>query len=578
MDRVQLIAIALGVGILMYWFTTMPQRPSSPSPVVTQRGEARPPPSAPGTPSISPVTQPERASSPTPDENLTQFETAVLENDALRLEVSARGGRLLSVKLKQYRASLDESAEPLELVTVPDRGTLLAFLGEGAFARFESETHRIVRSEPREVELRAVRDGIEVRRILSLDDAGYGARLRVRVENHTDELVHPAFQLVWYGQARPSRAPDHLQVYSLVASVDGDVERTPLQAVSPFGCAGGGGGPKAKELSRPLEWGGIDSRYFMTVAIAEAPRDASGYQGPIGRDAGQSVLSYPPFELPPGGHVERNYRLYLGPKLRSEVDSVEPSLEPALRVGWVWVRPLVELFVDMLSWTYKHVIANYGVAIMILTFLVRLATFPLTQRSMKSMQSVSVVAPEMKALQEKYKEDKARLQQEMMALYKRKGINPLTAMGGGCVLMLIQMPFLLALYFALQSSIELRHAPFMLWIQDLSAPEDFFAIAGLPIRPLPLMMGASMVLQQRLMPSPNVDPQQRQMMMWMSVFFIFLFYSFASGLVLYWFVSNLLAIGQQLLIRRKKEMATGTQKASARKTGVQKTAPQTRKT
>jgi YidC/Oxa1 family membrane protein insertase len=206
----------------------------------------------------------------------------------------------------------------------------------------------------------------------------------------------------------------------------------------------------------------------------------------------------------------------------------------------------------MLSWTHRYVVANYGIAIILLTFLVRLVTFPLTQRSMTSMQSVSVVAPEMKQLQEKHKDDKVKLQQEMMALYRRKGINPVTAMGGGCLLMLIQMPFLLALYFALQSSIELRHAPFMLWIQDLSAPEDFLAIAGFPIRPLPLLMGVSMVLQQRLMPTPNVDPQQRQMMMWMSVFFIFLFYSFASGLVLYWFVSNLLAIGQQVLVRRQQ--------------------------
>ncbi len=561
MDRVQLIAIALGIGILVYWFTTVPpSRAPQPEPSVTQQGEARPPPAAPGTPVIAPMTQPQLTSPIPPSISLTQFETVILENDAVRLEISTRGARLRSAQLKHYRSALEESAGPVDLVTVPERGTLLAFLGEGVFARLEGEDYEVVRAEPREAELRVVRDGIEVRRVLTLDESGYGARLRVSVENHTSERVHPAFQLAWYGQDNSGPAKERFQDYSLVALENEGVERTRLQAASPMSCSGGGGEPKARELSRPVEWAGIDSRYFMAVAIAEAPRDASGYQGPIGRHAGQSVLSYGAFEVPSGARVERNYRLYLGPKVRDYVVAVEPRLEPALRVGWAWVRPLVELFVTILSWTYKHLVANYGIAIILITFGVRLLTFPLTQRSMKGMQSVSVVAPDMKILQEKYKDDKAKLQQEMMALYRRKGINPLTAMGGGCLLMLIQMPFLLAFYFALQSSIELRHAPFMLWIQDLSAPEDFFSIAGFPIRPLPLLMGLSMVLQQRLMPTPNVDPQQRQMMMWMSVFFIFLFYSFASGLVLYWFVSNLLAIGQQVLIRRKA--AADTEKAS----------------
>ncbi len=558
MDRVQLITIALGIGLLVYWFMTVsPQQAPRPEPSVTQQIEPRPPPQAPGTPVMAPMTQSESASLPSPAVSLDTFDTVTLENDAVRMEISTRGARLRSVQLKHYRSALDKSSGPLELVTVPERGTLLAFLGDGPFARLEGEEHEVVRVEPREAELRVVRDGIEVRRVLTLDESGYGARLRISVENRSDARVHPAFQLVWYGQDNSRPTMERFQAYSLVAMEDEGVERTPLQAASnPMSCAGGGGGPKGRELSRPVEWAGIDSRYFMAVAIAEAPGEASAYQGPIGLHAGQSVLSYPPFEVPPGAHVERNYRLYLGPKIRSDVVAVEPRLEPALRVGWVWVRPLVELFVAMLRWTYQHVIANYGVSIIILTFLVRLGTFPLTQRSMKSMQSVSIVAPEMKLLQAKHKDDKAKLQQEMMALYRRKGINPLTAMGGGCLLMLIQMPFLLALYFALQSSIELRHAPFMLWIQDLSAPEDFFSIAGLPIRPLPLLMGLSMVLQQRLMPTPNVDPQQRQMMMFMSVFFIFLFYSFASGLVLYWFVSNLLAIGQQVLLRRKTAAET----------------------
>jgi YidC/Oxa1 family membrane protein insertase len=156
----------------------------------------------------------------------------------------------------------------------------------------------------------------------------------------------------------------------------------------------------------------------------------------------------------------------------------------------------------------------------------------------------------MKAIQDKYKDDPTRLQQELMSLYRRQGMNPLSAMGGGCIPMLIQMPFMIALYFALQSSIELRHAPFAFWINDLSAPENLFAIAGLPIRPLPLLMGGAMIAQQWLTPS-TADAQQRQMMLIMSAVFTLVFYQFPSGLVLYWLVSTLLGILQQVMVNQQ---------------------------
>ena len=265
-------------------------------------------------------------------------------------------------------------------------------------------------------------------------------------------------------------------------------------------------------------------------------------------DAEQGLVSPPVRLQAPLGPAMAALR---GPAYRPEVAAVDLRLDPALQVGWSWARPLVRLFEGMLEWTYRHLVPNYGVAIILLTILLRLVTYPLTQKSMKSMRRFSEIAPEMKVIQQKHKDDKSRQQQEMMALYQRKGINPFAAMGGGCLPMLIQFPFLIALYFALQGSIELRHAPFFGWIRDLSAPEQLFDIAGVPIRLLPLMMGATMVLQQRLSPSAGMDPQQRQMMMWMSVMFIFLFYQFPSGLVLYWFVSNLLGIAQQFWVNRQ---------------------------
>jgi len=223
-------------------------------------------------------------------------------------------------------------------------------------------------------------------------------------------------------------------------------------------------------------------------------------------------------------------------------------------MGYSFVKPLVSVFAAMLHWTHDHIVPNYGVAIILLTILVRVVAFPLTQRSMKSMKKVSAIAPQMKEIQEKYANDREKMQQELMKLYSQKGANPLTPLAGGCLPMLIQMPVMFGLYYALQSSIALRQAPFMLWIDDLSIPETLFTLpGGFPVRLLPLLMCGSMVLQQKMTPS-TMDPQQvRMMMVMMPVMFTFLFYTFPAGLVLYWITNTGLSILQQWRINQLVE-------------------------
>jgi YidC/Oxa1 family membrane protein insertase len=181
--------------------------------------------------------------------------------------------------------------------------------------------------------------------------------------------------------------------------------------------------------------------------------------------------------------------------------------------------------------------------------MVRLVTAPLATKQMRSMKRLGELQPRMKAIQDKYRDDRQRQSQEMMKLYRESGVNPL----GGCMPMLLQIPVFIALYYALQSSIDLRQAPFVGWIEDLSQPETLFVVPGLgvPVRILPLLMGASMVLQQKLTPTTMDPAQARMMMVMMPIMFTVLFYGFPSGLVLYWFVSNLLAIGQQLWTNRR---------------------------
>ncbi|MCP4007171.1 MAG: membrane protein insertase YidC [bacterium] len=558
MDRVQIAIIALAAVLIALALFNQPPPPplTPPQPLPAATTQAPEPGRAPDT-GLPPVpSQPGAIAEPdTPRQSIRPVSLVGLENDAVKISVSSLGGRIESIELSQFRDRLGDDAQPVQLVTGSGRATLVSFLGVGdePLAGLESVEHEITSQGPRHIELRVVRDGVEVTRRISLDETGYGARLELALKNRGSAEVRPLFQLAFYGMERASDAPDHYMNYSVVALAEDGIERTAIRGIeSPGFFSGlfGGNGTPGFEIPAPVEWTGIDSQYFLLAGIVENSRDASAYLGPLGRDLGQAVIRYAPIPVPPGTGVERSYRLYMGPKIAKHVAVVSPKLDPATVVGWVWVRPLVDLFAGLLNWTYTNIWGNYGVAIILLTILLRLLTFPLTQRSMKSMKRFSLIAPEMKAIQEKYADDRGKLQEELMKLYKQKGMNPLTAMGGGCIPMLIQMPFMIALYFALQSSIDLRHAPFAFWINDLSAPENLFAIGPVPLRILPLLMGGSMLLQQKLSPTPNADPQQKQMMMMMSVMFIFLFYQFPSGLVLYWFVSNLLGIAQQLFVNR----------------------------
>jgi YidC/Oxa1 family membrane protein insertase len=200
------------------------------------------------------------------------------------------------------------------------------------------------------------------------------------------------------------------------------------------------------------------------------------------------------------------------------------------------------------------VIPNYGVAIIILTILVKIVLFPLGQKSYKSMSEMKKIQPLMKEIREKYKDDKKKMNQEVMGLYRTYKINPL----GGCLPMVVQLPAFFALYRMLYEAIELRHAPFFLWIDDLSAPDRLFrfdfsipfmeAPYGIPV--LTIVMGASMLLQQKMSP-PMGDATQAKMMMFMPIIFTVIFINFSSGLVLYWLVNNLLSIAQQYYTQKK---------------------------
>jgi len=220
-------------------------------------------------------------------------------------------------------------------------------------------------------------------------------------------------------------------------------------------------------------------------------------------------------------------------------------LTRAVDLGWNWMRPISEILLHLLDWVFV-VVRNYGLAILVLALLVRILLHPLNASSMKSMRAMQRLQPEVERLREKYKKDAQAMNTALMALYKENKVNP----AGGCLPLLLQMPILMALYQVLLNAIELRQAPFIAWITDLSAPDMLFAVAGFPIRLLPLLMAGSGFLLQKFTPT---NPQQAPTAYMMNLFMLFIFYNLPSGLVFYWTVMNLASAVQQWMVLRSDD-------------------------
>jgi YidC/Oxa1 family membrane protein insertase len=235
-----------------------------------------------------------------------------------------------------------------------------------------------------------------------------------------------------------------------------------------------------------------------------------------------------------------NFSLYVGPLEYNRVRSLGVDLENTMNLGWAPIRPLGRLITWSLTKMFQ-IIPNYGFVIIIFAFIVKILLSPLTKKSFQSTRRMQDLAPKIQALKEKHKNDPKKLNSAQGELFKAEGVNPL----GGCLPMLLQMPILIAFFTIFRSTIEFRGAPFFGWITDLSVPDTLTTIAGFPINVLPFLMGATMFLQQKLMASPSGGAQQKMMMYFMNVFFLFIFYSFPSGLNLYYSVFNVLSIVQQ---------------------------------
>tara|TARA_R110002126_G_scaffold1051_1_gene6394 strand:+ start:15072 stop:16730 length:1659 start_codon:yes stop_codon:yes gene_type:complete len=281
-------------------------------------------------------------------------------------------------------------------------------------------------------------------------------------------------------------------------------------------------------------WFAMQQHYFLTAWIPLANSKNRFYTRTVDGSYAIGSMSQAIY-LKPGEQQTVGSQLYLGPETADVLKAIAPGLDLTIDYGWLWF--ISSLIFSLMSMIYQ-VVGNWGWSIVLVTLLIKLAFYRLSAKSYRSMAGMRQLQPKLQALREKFGDDKAKISQATMALYKTEKINPLS----GCLPMIVQIPVFIALYWVLAESVELRQAPFVLWINDLASPD--------PWHVLPLIMGATMFVQQRLNPTPP-DPMQAKLMMFLPVLFTGLFWNFPAGLVLYWTVNNTLTILQQWYITRQ---------------------------
>jgi YidC/Oxa1 family membrane protein insertase len=467
-----------------------------------------------------------------------------VETNLYSAVISETGGGFKSFRLKDYNETPEPDSELKELVQTDSVRELPLYFSWGVEPsraqippyKADRESIDAMAGQVQTLTMKAsMSSGLEFTRTLVFEPENYLIKMTVEIDNPTQTALQGAPYLSLTNQPFSQQAQRYF-FSGPAALVDGKLEEVKTGDLE----------KGSKTLKGNITWVAYEGTYFMTGIIPEQKEEQAVKLSADG-DKTTILLTGPEEVIQAQGHLQYEYLIYFGPKKISTLQEVGHDLERAINFGWFdkLARPALYL----LNFFYQY-FGNYGVAIILVTVLIKILFWPIAQKGLKSMKNMQKIQPKMAKLKEKYKNDKTRLNEEMMGLYKTYKVNPL----GGCLPMLLQIPVFFALYKVLLQAIELRHAPFMLWISDLSAPDrlmigvDIPYLGGLPV--LTLLMGGSMFLQQRMTPSP-ADPTQAKIMMFLPVIFTFMFLNFASGLVLYWLINNLLTIGQQYVINRQ---------------------------
>jgi YidC/Oxa1 family membrane protein insertase len=493
----------------------------------------------------------------------------LVETPLYRARFSTRGARLVSVELKLYASShgatlghhrhppRGEALPEEQRVELSGEPALMLDLGSGnavhslAHVSYEAAESLDAAGQIRALTFRG-RDpeGATIRQTYRIRPNDYAMDLEVEIRG-----VPNASRITDYSITARSwpLAHEHDQL---------DEERS-LRAASLIGTSlhrdpAGALRKAPKSYDGNVAWAVVQTRYFSgglavsqgTARSASAalssrtlPTEEVAHLGADAKPVQDFVSHTLVMSLPGESEAPNRFIVYFGPNDYFRLSKLGHGLERVVDLGWSWITPFSRLLLRLMVWLYGW-IRNYGVSIIVLATLVRMLLHPLSMVSVKSMREMQRVQPEIERIREKYKSDAQAMNEAMMALYREHKINP----AGGCLPMVVQMPLFFALYSVLFNAIELRQAPFVAWVNDLSAPDALFHVAGFPIRILPLVMALSGLLQQRMTPT---DPRQSSSMYFMNVLMLVFFYNLPSGLVLYWTVMNLLTALQQWLALRE---------------------------
>ncbi len=479
-----------------------------------------------------------------------EIEVKSIKTPLYQLKLSNKGAVFESFKLNKFKEDNKEGSELKEVISknVLNGSYELSFLNknidlaESTFFNCENtqKNIEIVNEKTKLTYSFITSDGISIEKIYSFDPKTYLIGLEIKIKNNSNRTINDKLS-VSVKNIISEKSGFAFEGPSLF--VNNKLEQISVKDID-----------ETNNFRGDIEWVTIEDRYFMTGIIPDKKENSEvllEYNKNNKRIINTQIVKNIE-QVHTGNQTSVYFKIYAGPKKLETLQKVGSNIDKVVNFGWFdfIAKPCLKL----MNIIYKNVFSNYGVAIIILTLIFKVVFWPLGTKSYKSMNDMKKLQPLVAELREKYKDDKQKMNQEMMGLYKTYKVNPLS----GCLPMVVQMPIFFAFYRMLYSAIELRHAPFMGWITDLSAPDRLFdfgvtiplyeAPTGIPV--LTILMGASMFLQQKMSP-PAGDPMQAKMMMLMPLFMTFIFVNFSSGLVLYWLVNNIVSISQQYYVMKK---------------------------